>query len=164
MGHFWGELMGSKRLEENARNAAGPFVDDYFPYLLARASHLVSSPFHKRLTKAGLSIPVWRVLCVLYDRDSLFVGELAEMVLLKQPTLSKVLDRMISDGFVIRSPSAGDRRRVHVEITPHGRQLVQTSIDDALAQEARVLSGFTTAEISTLKSVLRELITRLEAD
>ena len=99
-----------------------PFVEDYLAYLLARASHLVSSEFHARLAAAGIAVPVWRVLAVLHGRDDLVIGTLARMVLLKQPTLSKVLDRMIADGLVIRSPASDDRRRVPVAIPARGRR------------------------------------------
>lgn len=145
---------------ETAKTA--PFVEDYLSYLLARASHLVSHEFHARLSDAGLSVPVWRVLAVLYDRDNLVIGVLARMVLLKQPTLSKVLDRMIADGLVTRSPATDDRRRVHVEITARGRELVHQHIKLAKIREAEALAEFGDQEITTIKTVLRTLITRLE--
>ncbi|MDA5192460.1 MarR family winged helix-turn-helix transcriptional regulator [Govanella unica] len=142
--------------------ATAPFVEDYLSYLLARASHLVSHEFHARLTEAGLSVPVWRVLAVLYDRDNLVIGVLARMVLLKQPTLSKALDRMIADGLVTRSPSTNDRRRVHVEITAHGRALVEQHIKVAKDLEAEALAEFSATEIATIKTVLRSLIAKLD--
>lgn len=139
-----------------------PFVEDYLAYLLARASHLVSSEFHARLAAAGIAVPVWRVLAVLYDRDDLVIGTLARMVLLKQPTLSKVLDRMIADGLVIRSPATDDRRRVHVAITARGRDLVTGFLAEAKTRESAALEGVGATEIDTLKSVLRALIARLD--
>lgn len=141
---------------------AAPFVEDYLAYLLARSSHLVSGEFHARLAAAGIAVPVWRVLAVLYDRDDLVIGALARMVLLKQPTLSKVLDRMIADGLVTRSPATTDRRRVFVAITEAGRTLVRQFLPEAKSHEAAALVGFSDSEIDTLKHVLRALIARLE--
>lgn len=149
-----------------ASSASGPdrppFVDDYLAYLLAQASHLVSGSFHARLAAAGISVPVWRVLAVLQDRDDLVIGQLARMVLLKQPTLSKVLDRMIADGLVTRSPAARDRRRVFVAITPAGRALATRFLPEARAHEAGALAGIPPSEIVTLKHVLRTMIQKLE--
>ena len=139
-----------------------PFVEDYLAYLLARASHLVSGAFHARLAAAGINVPVWRVLAILYERNDLVIGPLARMVLLKQPTLSKVLDRMIADGLVTRSPATVDRRRVFVAITPRGRELVRQFITEAKDHEAAALAGFGEREIDTLKTVLRTLIGKLE--
>ena len=45
--------------------ASARFVDDYLLYLLARASHVVSAEFHATLRRAGVAVPVWRVLATL---------------------------------------------------------------------------------------------------
>lgn len=138
-----------------------PFVDCYLAYLLARASHLLSAQFHDRLAASGVQVPTWRVLASLYDRDGLTVGALADIVLLKQPTLSKAIDRMIKDGLVARQPSDGDRRQVRVTITPKGRALVCDLIGQALDHEKDILTGYSAAETRTLKTMLQTLIERL---
>ena len=48
-----------------AEPQAARFVDDYLLYLMARASHLISSEFHEQLRRRGVSVPVWRVLACL---------------------------------------------------------------------------------------------------
>jgi hypothetical protein len=40
------------------------------------------------------------------------MGELAELVLLNHPTLTKMIDRMVSDSLVYRVQDADDRRKV----------------------------------------------------
>ena len=78
------------------------FVDDYLLYLLARASHALSAEFHGTLRKAGVSVPVWRVLATLSGSPGETVTGLAEACLLQQPTMTKLLDRMVRDGMVKR--------------------------------------------------------------
>ncbi len=148
------------------KHAAAPhptvrFVDDYLAYLLARASHLVSAEFHAQLTALGVAAPTWRVLSTLSDSNGLTVGELAKIVLLKQPTLSKALDRMIAEGLVSRSASSADRRRVRVSISPKGRAMVEGLIARAVEHEESVLSSYSAAERQTLKQMLKTLIDRL---
>jgi DNA-binding MarR family transcriptional regulator len=87
-----------------------PFVDDYLSYLLARASLVVSSQFHRRVEENGLTVPVWRVLATLSGDDGLSVSRLAEIVLEKQPTVTKIIDRMEAEGFVKRREDDDDRR------------------------------------------------------
>ena len=140
---------------------AARFVDDYLSYLLARASHLVSADFHAQLTALGVAAPTWRVLSTLFDSNGLTVGELAKIVLLKQPTLSKALDRMIADGLVSRAASAADRRQVRVSITSKGRAMIEGLIARAIAHEESVLSSYSAAERQTLKQMLKTLIERL---
>lgn len=147
--------------QEHSRAAANHFTDDYLAYLLARASHLVSAQFHAQLAAAGVSVPVWRILASLSDRASLTIGELAEIVILKQPTLSKILDRMIEEKLVARIPADDDRRRVNVSITLTGRERVADLLRRAKEDEAEALAGYAESEIEHLKSMLRGMITRL---
>jgi hypothetical protein len=59
----------------------GGFVDDYLAYLLARASHLISSEFHAVVQASGISLMEWRVMASLSGKEALSIGELADIVL-----------------------------------------------------------------------------------
>ncbi|MBI3451251.1 MAG: MarR family transcriptional regulator [Rhodospirillales bacterium] len=140
--------------------ASSSFVDDYLSYLLARASHRVSREFHAQLKPAGLSVPQWRVLATLVDTPGMSLGALAEAVLFKQPTLTKVIDRMERDGWVGRQYGQRDRRKIRVVITPRGRKVVRGLLVKAKAHERTCLAAFTDAEIAKLKRMLRDLLQR----
>lgn len=136
------------------------FVDDYLSYLLARASHQVSREFHAQLRPYRLSVPHWRVLATLIEADGLSLGELAEAVLFKQPTVTRVIDRMVRDGWVKRTTGSDDRRRVRVHITPRGETAVRELVKKAKMHEADILRSYSPAEIDNLKRILRDLIER----
>ncbi len=138
-----------------------PFVDDYLPYLLARASHLVSSGFHAELRRRGVPVGVWRVLATLCDREALTVGELAERVLMKQPTLTKLVDRMVAEGLVERREVPGDRRKVEVRITAEGRHRVAPLLAAAREHERAILAVCTGAGGRVLKETLATLLRAL---
>lgn len=135
------------------------FVDGYLPYLLARASHLVSGEFHLQVQAAGLSVPEWRVLATLADRADCTVGALADITLTKQPTLTKLIDRMAAAGLVERRrDGAADRRHALVSITGAGRARALPLMALAAEHEREVLAVFGAAEGDHLKDVLRRLI------
>jgi DNA-binding MarR family transcriptional regulator len=136
------------------------FVDDYLGYLLAQASHLVTRRFYAQLRPNGVPVAVWRVLGNLWDSDGLPVTELAFYTLFKQPTLTKVIDRMSRQGLVERRPSRRDRRKVLVYITPKGRTLVADLLTRAKQHEREVLIGYSNSEVENLKAALRALIQR----
>jgi DNA-binding MarR family transcriptional regulator len=136
------------------------FIDDYLSYLLARASHLVSRQFHAQLKPRGMAVPVWRVLSTLSDGDGLPVTELAKITLFKQPTLTKVIDRMSKQGLVERRASERDRRKVLVFITPKGRGQIVDLLARAKQHEREVLAGLTDADVNALKAALHNLIQR----
>ncbi|AOY93194.1 MarR family transcriptional regulator [Cupriavidus sp. USMAA2-4] len=141
-----------------ADDAREPFVDGYLAYLLARASHLVSGEFHRQVEAAGLSVAEWRVLATLADRSGCPVGELAQITLNKQPTLTKLLDRMAAEGLVERRSGETDRRTALVWITAAGRARARPLLAKAAAHERAVLEDFGTQQGQQLKDTLRRLI------
>ena len=127
------------------------FLDDYFLYLLARASAMTSGEFHAHLRERKVPLAVWRVLAVLDGTDGLTVGELAAACLFKQPTMTKALDRLAASGMVVRRGGEHDRRRVLVFATDKGRALVARLIADAKTHEARVITAALKSSISRMR-------------
>lgn len=146
----------------NVASAAqnGRFVDDYLLYLLARASHVLSTEFHSMLRRAGVQVPVWRVLATLSGGTGETVTGLAEACLLQQPTMTKLLDRMVRDGLVRRTPDARDRRVVRIQTTPRGDALVKNLLISAKAHEMELMSRFPDFDEQRLKRLLQSVVAK----
>jgi DNA-binding MarR family transcriptional regulator len=86
------------------------------------------------------------------------VGELADIVLSKQPTVTKLIARMHEQGWVERSSGLTDRRQALVALSPVGRQRVQGLLRRARSHEARVLGSFEESDSIRLKAILKKLI------
>lgn len=136
------------------------FVDDYLLYLMARASHVISAEFYATLRKAGVPVPVWRVLATLTGSPGETVTGLAEACLLQQPTMTKLLDRMVRDGIVKRLPDQRDRRVVRIQMQPRGEQMVRDLLISAKAHEAEVLARFPSVDRMQLKQLLRAMLAK----
>lgn len=146
------------RAQPRSRRATS-FVEGYLAFLLAKTSRLVSGGFHERLKTLGVSIATWRIVAVLQDR-SRPVGELADLVLLNQPTLSKALDRLEAEGVVERVRESGDRRSVSVRLGPRGRELAETLVPLANAHEREAFAHLGAAEKRALVGMLQRTIER----
>src|SRR4030095_9004875 len=134
------------------------FVDSYLAALLAQASQLISSEFHEVVRRHGLSVSEWRVLASLAGSDGISIGQLAQLALLKQPTMTRMLDRMETRGEVARFGHDGDRRVTLVRITPTGQRMVSKLITLAREHEARVVEPFGAQRAEELKATLRRII------
>jgi DNA-binding MarR family transcriptional regulator len=134
------------------------FVDDYLPALLAQASHLISSEFHVVARRQGFSVSDWRVLATLAGGQAISIGRLAQVAVIKQPTVTRLLDRMETKGQVERLPHDSDRRVTLVRITPAGARTVAKLMDLAREHEHRVLEPFGLARAEELKATLRRMI------
>jgi DNA-binding MarR family transcriptional regulator len=138
------------------------FIAGYLPYLLARASHLISGQFHEHLAARTVPVMQWRVMAALWDAPK-SAREVAEIILQKQPTVSKLLERMAHRGLVRREPDPEDRRRIVVSLTPRGRALAGPLIEAARQHERAVLEPFGAGNSATLVKVLQRLIDRNRA-
>lgn len=135
------------------------FVDGYLPALLAQASHLISGEFHRVVTQKGLTVSEWRVLATLASTAGpMSIGTLARLTVLKQPTLTRVLDRMESRNQVKRIPHGTDRRITLIAISPAGERFVAELIDLAAEHERRVLEPLGLERSAELKKTLKEMI------
>lgn len=136
------------------------FIDDYLLYLLARASHQITGEFHDRLRRRGVSPPVWRVLGSLLGSNGETVTGLAEVCLLQQPTMTKLLDRMVRDGLVARAQDQRDRRVVRVGLTERGASLAEELAEAARRHEMEVIARHPETEAVAIKSLLRAILDR----
>jgi DNA-binding MarR family transcriptional regulator len=134
------------------------FVNDYLPALLARASELISEEFHVVARAHGFSVTEWRVMATLAGGTPMSIGQLAQVTVSKQPTITRLLDRMESNGHVKRMPHDSDRRITLVRITDSGVHKVEHLMVLAREHELRVMEPFGLQRAEELKNTLRQLI------
>jgi DNA-binding MarR family transcriptional regulator len=140
------------------KGAPGTFIDDYLAYLLARASHLISTEFHVVVRRARLPVQQWRVLATLADGQALSIGEVADIVLIPQSTLTRVAERMVRAGLLLRAVDEADRRITRVRLSAKGLKLAGPLVQQARAHEAAVVAALGAADARTLKRILGRLI------
>jgi DNA-binding MarR family transcriptional regulator len=137
--------------------AAPRFVDGYLGYLLGQANHALYKDFDAHVRAAGLSSIEWRVLATLHDSEPLTISQLAREVLSKQPTVTKLVQRMAEQRWVALQADASDQRRTLVAATATGKRLVRPLVQEAMQHEARMLSALGATEKAALRKLLGKL-------
>lgn len=127
---------------------------------LTQASRVVSRAFDDTLAAAGGSLPVWLVLVSLKSRSLASQRELAEVMGIREATVTHHLTSMESAGLVTRRRDAANRRIQIVELTDAGEQMFGQLRDVALAFDKQLRRGISAAEVSALE----DLLSRLEAN
>jgi DNA-binding MarR family transcriptional regulator len=94
----------------------------------------------------------------LSNSEPISIGRLAQVSVTKQPTVTRLLDRMEAQGYVKRVPHETDRRVTLIRITPRGQKLVLALIEQAKAHEEQVLAPLGKEKAEELKATLRLLI------
>jgi DNA-binding MarR family transcriptional regulator len=85
----------------------------------ARRRAICEQPLYR-----GVSMPQIHILIMLIERGPMTVSELAALLSISAPSASSILDRMEENGLVKRERDEVDRRVVHVDVTTHGRGVV----------------------------------------
>ena len=140
--------------------SAERFVDGYLGYLLGQANHALYKDFDCRVRASGLSMIEWRVLATLHDSPPLTVSQLALEVLSKQPTVTKLVQRMADQDWLDLLADPMDQRRTLVTVSPVGRKLVRPLLEKARTHEAQMLRALAVPEQAALKKLLAKLAGR----
>jgi MarR family transcriptional regulator, transcriptional regulator for hemolysin len=127
---------------------------------LTQAARVVGRAFDDALAARGGSLPVWLVLVSLKSRSLASQRELAEVMGIREATLTHHLTSMESAGLVTRRRDAGNRRIQIVELTDAGEEMFGRLRDVALGFDKQLRQGISAAEVS----VLEDLLGRLEAN
>lgn len=133
------------------------FVHEYLGYLLGQANHALYKEFDEHVRAAGLSSIEWRVLATLHDGEPLTVSQLAHEVLSKQPTVTKLVQRMSEQGWVSLQTDPADQRRTLVAATAAGRRVVRPLVTKARAHENAMLRALPASEQAALKKLLGKI-------
>lgn len=98
----------------------------------------------------GCSIREIRVLRIVDDNPGITFVEICEKSSLERSLTSRILQKLIGDGLLLRAPSGTDARKYHLSTTPEGQVLRQRGrvISDAL--EALLLAPFPAADRARL--------------
>ena len=92
------------------------------------------------------------------------ISAIAQITVSKQPTVTRLLLRLESQGYVERSISQDDRRYTLVRVTRSGRRLVSGLIVLAEKHEQEIFASFDHRKIDVLKETLHELIEKYRPD
>jgi DNA-binding MarR family transcriptional regulator len=94
---------------------------DSLSYHLLRAARLHRTRAAAMLAEIGLHPGQETVLQMLSEQDGQTMSTLAEAMGVQPPTVTKMIARMGAQGLVTRDASGEDGRKVHVLLTPEGR-------------------------------------------
>jgi DNA-binding MarR family transcriptional regulator len=134
---------------------------------LKRIIRAVDLHSRRLLVRHGLSTPQLICLRELAKGGPVLTGRLADQVNLSPATLSGILDRLEVRGFVHRIRQRDDKRRVMVELSPEGADLLAhapSPMQDGFLHAFRALPESQQADISrVLNKMVRMMAAEVEA-
>lgn len=92
----------------------------------------------------------------------LTAGDLIKATMVTSGAITNRIDRMAAKDLVRRTPDATDRRTIRVQLTDHGREVVDEIMPLHVDNEIRLLAGMSRAELDQLGDLLRRLAESLD--
>ena len=135
-------------------------LENLLSFPLYACSKEVIKQYKPYLDKLDLTYTQYITMLALWEHQTLTVKDLGQYLYLDSGTLTPLLKKLESKGFITRKRSESDERNVLVSITESGEQLKE----EALSISKRILD-FTTmdrSELETLYNILNKVLKQVE--
>ena len=135
---------------------------------LLRTVGLLKRVMEPYFARFGISGSQWAMLITLYRAEEdgvreLRLSDLGDRLLIRPPSVTGVVDRLVRLGYLDRTTASDDHRAKLVRLTPAGRQIVRQILEQHAEQIKRVLGIFAAEEQQQLQQLLERLGTHLES-
>ena len=124
-------------------------------FALYAATNAITRTYRGKLSRVGLTYPQYLVMMVLWGQDAISVKEIAQRLQLDSATITPLLKRLESMGYVRRSRSSDDERVVLVTLTQDGDE-IQAQVAK-LQSEVECQTRLDQAEFFALRARLHRL-------
>ena len=133
-------------------------LTDHLGFWLRLVSNHVSGRFADALEAEGVSVVEWVLLRAVYDAE-LPVPQvrLAKRMGMTRGAITKLADRLMARGLVLRQGDAADGRVQALRLTDAGAALVPDLAAIADANDAACFAGLSAGEQANLRALLQKL-------
>ena len=135
------------------------------PGYLVRGTNLaVGKALRRDLSKYGMTLGQYYFMRALWIEEGLSQRELSDRVGTTEPTTASVLRLLEKNGLVRRIRNRRDRRTINIFLSQKGRSLKNELLHMATKINEIATRSLSTAEVETLKRLIRIMKTNLDQD
>jgi MarR family transcriptional regulator for hemolysin len=144
-------------MPQNSENL-GP-LEDVPAYMLYRVSRLMRFNIQKALknTELGITPEQYFLLYRLYQKDRVAQSELADEVLGDYPNITRLVDGLVKNNLVQRTPDTNDRRKHLIKLTPKGKRTMKSMAPGIAKTRDHFFGNISQRDLQAFTRVLRSL-------
>lgn len=135
-------------------------LDQQLCFAVYSAAHALNRTYKPLLDPYGLTYPQYIALMTLWQEDGRTVKALGATLGLDSGTLSPLLKRLETSGYITRARDKSDERQVLVTLTDKGRAMQRDAV--AIRMEIGKATGCTLEALQALTGELHAMTERLE--
>lgn len=123
----------------------------------------VNRHFHDVEKAVGIGGASLWALAEVAESDNITVTKLAQNMSIHQSTASNLIDKLVSDQYLVRIKDTQDRRVVHLSLTPRGKEVLRHAPLPHRGILPDALMRLSPASLEHLNQYLNELIATMDA-
>jgi MarR family transcriptional regulator for hemolysin len=132
-------------------------IEERFSHALHNTARAWRQALDRRMKHLGLSQAGWLAIATVAKGAPLSQTELASKLGVEDPTMVAMIDRLVKGGYLVRIPSATDRRVKLVQLTEQGQDVYQQLRAVAVPFRHDLLGGADRAQLEQMTQFLESL-------
>lgn len=139
----------------------GDFDPHEWPFFWAsQVVGLYIQKLERSLKRKGLDVARYRVLMCVGDKH-VSISEIAELAIVKLPTMMKIIQRMEGEGLVMSRPRPTDGRFTDVFLTDQGKAMRKAAWDSASQLYKASFERISSREEAQLNAIMKRIFDEL---
>ena len=131
-------------------------IEDRFIFLISKVCQKLVINLQKSFSESGIEVtPIQGMLLFfLQKNDGSSLTQISQGLMLENPTVTGLIDRLEKLGYVKRSDHPSDRRVYLVHITEKGKKVANKALPIVKKVNEEIKKGYSKEEINNFKKVL----------
>ena len=119
--------------------------------------------YNQHLSSFGLNSSTFLALAMILSSENnrLNPCHLSNALIASRTNITRLADELVGAGWVARTPSTDDRRRVDLSLTPDGRMLILKTLPVIWHRIEQQWTDFSPAEVAEFDRLLRKMLAGL---
>jgi len=131
-------------------------VEDRLIFLISKVYQKLITKLQKSFSESGIDVTPIQVMLLFFlqQNEGLSLTQISQGLMLENPTVTGLIDRLEKSGHVKRSDHPNDRRVYLIHLTEKGNKMAKKALPIVKKLNEQIKEGYSKAEIEDFKKVL----------
>jgi DNA-binding MarR family transcriptional regulator len=131
-------------------------IEDRFIFLISKVCQKLIINLQKAFSEGGVEVTPIQVMLLFFlqKNDGSSLTQISQGLMLENPTITGLIDRLEKLGYVKRSDHPNDRRVYLVYLTEKGNNVAKKALPIVKKLNKQIKEGYSKGEIEAFKKVL----------
>ena len=131
-------------------------IEDRFIFLISKVCQKLIINLQKSFSESGIEVTPIQVMLLFFlqKNDGSSLTQISQGLMLENPTVTGLIDRLEKLGYVKRSDHPNDRRVYLVYLTEKGSKVAKKALPIVKKLNEQIKEGYSKREIDDFKKVL----------